>query len=127
MRDGRPRAHTGSFDAEPADVVVTDLFWARSLRWQSVCSALGMRRRRRSWLLAVHRWLFHLSWIVVLASALSHIDDGDRLPDHHVFAGADQTGAVGDPRADNDPARHKHDELDESGDVPPLFAFAACP
>jgi hypothetical protein len=42
---------------------------------KSPASASGMRKRRRSGLHLVHRWLFRVSLMVVIASALSRIDD----------------------------------------------------
>ena len=44
-----------------------------------------MRKRRRSWLLAVHRWLFYFAVFVVVVSALSRLDEetAPRVVDAH--------------------------------------------
>jgi hypothetical protein len=79
-----------------------------------------MRKRRRSWLLAVHRWLFYFAFVVVIGSALSRIDDDSS--GRRVFASRSQPaqGAA-------DHNRHAHrDDVDED-DGGPFVAFAACP
>jgi hypothetical protein len=89
-----------------------------------------MRRLRRSWLVAVHRWLFRATLVVVIASALSRVDDDDRLPrDRSVriaargseLARRSAEAGTAEQR-DQEEAAEEHDERGA-----PLFAFAACP
>ena len=74
-----------------------------------------MRKPRRSWLLAVHRWLFYFSVVVVVGSALSRIDD-DASSARVADAGRRSSNR------EVDAARHDRDD-----DVPPFVAFAGCP
>jgi hypothetical protein len=74
-----------------------------------------MRKPRHSWLLAVHRWLFYFAVIVVVASALSRIDEdaSPRVVDAGQRSSSQTTNAGEDPRDDDD--------------APPFVAFAGCP
>jgi hypothetical protein len=64
-------------------------------------------RKRESFVVTVHRWLFRFSVGVIVASALSRIDDDvDRHPDRPKVAAS--TPADDDGR-------------------PPVLAFSACP
>jgi hypothetical protein len=78
-----------------------------------------MRKRRRSWLLAVHRWLFYFAIVVVVGSALSRIDDDSS--GRRVFASRSRPAQGA---ADHDRRAHRSDVDDDGG---PFVAFAACP
>ncbi len=81
-----------------------------------------MRRRRRSWLLTVHRWLFRLSLVVVIGSALSRID-GEGADFGRRSPAAPRDAAL---RQEDDRLRAAIED-DTDDEQPSLFALAGCP
>jgi hypothetical protein len=85
-----------------------------------------MRKHRRAWLLAVHRWLFYLALVVVLGSALSRIagEDEDVTRADVRPRSSLRDPSLGRGAVDRDDDDRDDDDRDDDG--PSFMAFAGC-